>query len=309
MLAHDVLDVDTRKMILERFEAREMRQAKTKERFKKLENCKGDRCDFVWLLEKETVDLRCKKMFLHLLSQNEDWHTYLYEHGYLCSPYIPKKYLAQTDTRLTALRDRYHVWKRLRPYVKTKGLTEDERMYPTYKRCIFQIASKDEKVRKHICDLFVQMLCNYLPFYNVYLYDPIYGGNHAYRYYSGEPVIVYYITEGMERNTHLLRRKKKALFQEVANGYDISNVWRIVLCTYDWQALEGTTGEYKLFTIVPELGDLCQQWMMYWKDYTGTDQFFKAFDLLPYIIQERILPWPYFKKNGKLELLPATRDE
>lgn len=307
-----MLSVENRREILDRYLVREQRKEHKDAKLHRIDDHHATDHDFRWLIDAESADVRKKRDFLQLLVENGNWQEYVFRNGYLCPPFISSKIVQlYAEERAIALRTRYHTWKRLRPYLALKGLTEDVRMYPTHKNCIFQILTKDIRDLKFCCDLVIQMILNYIPLYNIYMYDPIYGGNHSYRYYSGEPIIVYFLTEALAKNTHHLRRLKKALFKKEVNGYSLKNVWKLVLCTYDWAALDDQrgTGDYKLFPLNPAIGDIRAQCMAYWKDYVGVQPLFKAFNTLEYVKNQKILPWPYYSKDGKLQLLDCTTND
>ena len=304
-----MLSVEDRQEILDRFLVREERKKRNDAKLHRIDDHCASHNDFRWLIDAESVDVRKKREFLQLLVENGDWQEYVFRNGYLCSPFISSKTIRlYAEERATAIRSRYHTWKRLRPYLTSKGLTEDDRMYPAHKNCVFQILTKNRNDLIFSCMVFIQMILNYIPLYNIYMYDPIYCGNHAYRYYTGEPVIVYFLTEALAKNVHQFRRTRKALFKKKANGYSLENVWRIVLCTFDWAALDDQrgTGDYKLFTMNPAAGDIRAQCMAYWKDYIGAQSLFKTFNTLDYVKSHKVLPWPYYVKDGKLHLLDCT---
>lgn len=304
-----MLEIRDREEILKRYLKNEEKKLRRGERVRRIDEERATEDDFKWLIGEETEEVEKKREFLRLLLKNGNWTEFLYRNGYLCSPFNPKRRIQlYSAERLQVIRQRYQTWKRIRPYLTAKGLTEDTRMYPAYKNCIFHLHAKDPEDLLTSSNLLIQMIMNYIPFYNIYLYDPLPNGNHAYRYYSGEPILVYFITESIAENPHHLRRVKKAIFQQKANGYSLKNVYKLVICTFDWKPLDDQrgTGEFKVFTLNPDAGDLRQQCMAYWKDYTGSEPFFKALNTMDYVKKHRVLPWPYTIKDGNFHLLETV---
>lgn len=305
-----MLAIDDRREILDRFLAREYRREKVAERKERLDSGKARKTDVRWLIMTETVDIEVKNKILNsLISNTNDWIVLAYKGGYLFPFYTSLNLDSYTDERKQNLCKRLQTWKRLRPYLISHNITENRHMYPAEKRCIFHFRAKDAAELQFACNVFIQMMLNYIPLYNMYMYDPVPGGNHGYRYYSGEPVIVYYLGDAFKNNRSLRHRWRTIIADDKANGYDLKDVWKIVLCTFDWKALddERGAGPFKIFVVDPRCGDICQQCMLYWKDYTGDESFFSAFKILSYAATEKVLPWPYSRKDDKLDLLDSVK--
>ena len=129
-------------------------------------------------------------------------------------------------------------------------------------------------------NLFIQMIVTYLPLSAIYQYDPVYGA--GYRYYSGEPIIVYYATDATVGNREKMKRLYKAIQTEKANGYDLTRVKRVILCNYDWQLKTGDKS-YECTTISSYGGDIREQILRGWKQYYGKKPLFDAFQILNYV--------------------------
>lgn len=254
----------------------------------------------------ETCDTVLKNRLLtSLLNNTDEWLKILFLGGYVSPYWIPKSFHATAvlRKRKEAVLKRYTTWKRLRPYLKSHGMKPDTRMYPARKVTVFQFHSKETKEVAYMMNLFVQMMATYLPLSSIYQYDPVYGA--GYRYYSGEPIIVYYATDATVGNREKMKRLHKAICEEKANGYDITRVKRVILCNYDWELKTGEKN-YTCITISPYSGDIREQIMRGWKQYYGKKPLFEMFQILNYVKLQKTLPWPFQVKDGMLELLDCT---
>jgi hypothetical protein len=142
------------------------------------------------------------------------------------------------------------------------------------------------------------------------MYDPVPEANYGSRYYTGEPIIVYYLTKKMAEDRHYRMRVRRAISAKEWNGYSLKNVYKLVICNFNWKVLDDQrgTGSFKRFVINPLQGSIYQRCLLYWKDYTEKESFFRRYDVLNYATCERVLPWPYYKKDGKLELLDYVKE-
>lgn len=254
----------------------------------------------------ETCDTVLKNRLLTSLASNTDeWMKVLFLGGYVSPYWIPKSFHATAvlRKRKEAVLKRYTTWKRLRPYLKSHGLKIDTRMYPTQRVSVFQFHSKETKEVAYMMNLFIQMIATYLPLSSIYQYDPIYGA--GYRYYSGEPIVVYYATDAILGSKRKMERLHKAIKAEKANGYDMTRVKRVILCNYDWELKTGEKN-YTCITISPYNGDIREQIMRGWKQYYGKKPLFDVFRILNYVNLQKTLPWPFQVKDGTLELLDCT---
>lgn len=278
---------------------------------KYLENEEKRRCKPKQMSIKETISLETcdtvlkNRLVTSLLNNTDEWMKVLFLGGYISPYWIPKSFHATAvlRKRKEAILRRYTTWKRLRPYLKTHGLKIDTRMYPTRRVTVFQFHSKETKEVAYMMNLFVQMMATYLPLSMMYQYDPVYGA--GYRYYSGEPIIVYYATDAILGSKKKMERLHKAIQTEKANGYDITRVKRVILCNYDWELKTGEKN-YTCITISPYGGDVREQIMRGWKQYYGKKPLFEMFQILNYVNLQRTLPWPFQVKDGMLELLDCT---
>lgn len=306
-----MISVDERKEILRLYLKREEKEERRQAFLRRLEADEMTHEDGRRLVQVECNDIALKRQVLSSIRLNTlDWYQILYDEGFLCPLYTPANIIRQGALeRKTSLKRRYETWKRLRPYLQTKGLTEDMRMFPAYQKCIFQFLSKDPARLAWSCNLFVQMIINYIPLYNMYMYNPLYGKHMGYKYYSGEPLILYYITE-KAKDARIWSRLKNAIYQEYANGYCLKNCYKVILCNFDWRVLDSQkgTGEFKLFVINSDFhDDIADQCMCYWKDHTADVALFSKYDVFDYAATEKTLPWPFYLKERNLERLEFTK--
>ena len=295
----------------------EKKKKKREERLERLERMNascGTQSDVRWLITTECNDIRDKIQFMRLLVENntKEWTKLLYTGGYLCPLFIPFKTTEEMrKERKSNVKKRYQTWKRLRPYLRLHGIAENTTMYPAYQHTIFRFRCRVYKDEKYTCNVFIQMILNYIPFYNVFLYDPLEDKPTGYKYYSGEPLIIYYLTQGIINNANKRKRIREAIFKRKANGYSLRNVWKIVICTGEWKVLEDQrgTGSFKLFETDPNCEEICAECLLFWKDffYSRNKTLFDVYNVIQYSINEKILPWPYYVKDKKKILLESVK--
>ena len=313
-----MLAIEDRNEILKKYLQREderrheVEKKKREERLERMNASCGTQSDVRWLITTECNDIHDKIKFLQLLVENntKEWTKLLYTGGYLCPLYVPFRRTAEMKAeRKNNIRKRYKTWKRLRPYLRQHGIAENETMYPVYKHTIFHFRCEKYKDERFTCNVFVQMILNYIPFYNVFLYDPLEDTHMGYRYYSGEPIVIYYMTQEMIDNATKKKRFREAVLKRKANGYSLRNVWKIVICVGEWKALDDPrgNGDFEIFEADPDCENISAQCMLYWKDYNDHKPLFEVYNVIKYAISEKILPWPYYKKDGKLELLECVK--
>ena len=290
-----MLDVSERMKILEMYVKRE----EDKKRIPAPKDIKK-------LINDETCDVKDKEKIIQSISLNtSEWIEILFKGGYASPYFLPKelhlsKYL---DERKKNLSKRYKIWKRLRPYLNQFPVG-NTLWFPAYQYTLFQFVDYiDSKEMAHDVNLFFQMIINYIPLYKIYQYDAVYG--KGYQLYSGEPLIIYYLTEELYKNKMKFSRFKRNVIQKKINGFDLKNVYKVIICTFDWKALDDQRGiePFKHFVLSNRIGDIRQQCMIYWKDYTGSNTIMDEFKLLNYAVTEKVLPWPYKVKDKKLVLL------
>lgn len=303
-----MLDVSERQLILDRFLAREKNEKKIAERKERLDAGKAEKSDVRWLINMHSVDIDKKFELIRLLKINGDWQRFLFRNGYL----YPMAFDSVVDDSLLkerklAITSRYSSWKSLRPYLRSKGIAEDVSLFPAFRLSIYQFLYDDNGAGLTV---FLMMLINYIPLYNIYMYDPVPGANFAYRYYTGEPIIVYQLNKKLAEDRHYRMRIRRAVTAKNANGYDLRHVYKLVLCDFDWKALDDQrgTGAFKLFVLNPNLEDFHKNCLLYWKNYTENEPFFKKFNVFDYARSERVLPWPYMVKDGKLVILQCIEN-
>lgn len=261
------------------------------------------------LINNETQDIKDKEEILQSISScTLQWIEILFKKGYATPYFLPKelKLSRYIDERKKNLSKRYKIWKRLRPYLNQISI-EDLTWYPAYQCTLFQFINyNDKKELAYDVNLFMQMIFNYIPLYNIYQFDALYG--KGYQLYSGEPLIIYYLTEELINNKHKFIRFRHNVSQKKVNGYNLKNVYKVIICTCEWKTLDDQRGIYpfKHFVLTRKIGDIRQQCMTYWKDYTGKIPIMNEFKLFDYAKIKNILPWPYKIQNKNLVLIENT---
>ena len=310
-----MLDVSERQLILDRFLAREKKEKKIAVRKERIDAGKAEKSDVRWLLDEQSAEITNKMLLIRLLKENNaDWSHFLFRAGYVYPIALDSDLKGLEDElkeRKENIRKRYLCWKNLRHYLRKNGSTVDESLFPAYKHSIYQFLYDDNA---HAYMLFFMMVVNYIPLYELYMYDPVPGCNHGYRYYSGEKIIIYQFNKKLADDRHYRMRVRRAISAVNANGYDLKDVYKVVLCNFDWNVLDvqkgrdRQTGSFKLFVLNPNMPDFYKSCLIYWKDYSENDPFFNKFNVLLYARSERVLPWPYMVKDGKLVLLDSVKE-
>ena len=153
------------------------------------------------------------------------WLDLLSINGYI----IPHNYkLSSKDfsTRLISLKKNLKTWKRLRNYLLynyKKGPWFY--MKPTSRHIIYCFNVDNYKQPYLNILLF---LINYIPLYQIYQYDPLNNKNSNYRYYTDQLFIIYYLFEYQCTKTQY-KNILKDIKSNTANGYDISNKYKIII--------------------------------------------------------------------------------
>lgn len=306
-----MLALADRREILDRFLRREELKKECERKKTRFEECRATKEDVQWLIDEKCEDMKNKEKLIHAMeNKTTEWMEILYRGGYIYPVAMDRSLMSKyLEERRENVKKRYQTWKSLRKYFVSKGVTEDKHMYPQFKHSIYQFICDDKDLVGKSCNLFLMMIVNYIPLYNLYLYDPVPEANYGSRYYSGEPIVVYYLQKKMAEDRHYRMRIRRAISAKEWNGYSLKNVYKLVICDFDWKVLDNQngTGSFKLFVINPFQGNVSQRCMTYWKDYTGEERFFSRFDVLNYAASERVLPWPYYIKDGKLELLDYVK--
>ena len=269
------------------------------------------------------------------------WLDVLFKRGYLTPPIIFKRFLEKEymDDRKLNISKRYKLWKNLRWYLKDKFDIKDSIWYPKYQFQVFQFLNYDKKELIPAILLFFQFIISHIPLYDCYQFDPLPG--KGYKYYSGEKFIFYYLTQEVKVNQRKFSRLRHAFIQKKANGYDLKNVFKVIICTFDWKPLDDQrgTGVWKHFIFDNNYGSIFEyQWqiMMFWTDFYDSPKMF----LDKYILinkkdikkdkekeevreegeegeegEEREekeeedsldLPWPWFLEKDSLKEIPLT---
>ena len=233
-------------------------------------------------------------MFLN--HRREDVLRFMFSEGYFLPMHIKKRdeysnsVKPYMERRKESLTKRYKIWKNLRAYFRQKyAKAVTNIMYPGKKRMILDVSNCPD-TKKAIQTIY-DMMVNYIPIYDVYMYNPVPGS--GYKYYTGENIIMYHIGTDMDKQERT--RIAKAARQEDINGY--KNQWRILITTVKYNGLKGW---YR--TEISNLRNIEEWVMLSWKCLDDPALFRKYYNLLGYAKRNGIQPWPYrFKKDSTVK--------
>lgn len=250
------------------------------------------------VIQEETQEESDKRDFLKWLKRGElKWLDTLFYGGYAFPPVMPTRFQTEEaiSERKRILKERYKKWKTFRSYLHCEyNYIPQKDWFPPYQWSIFQFLNYKEK-RELVTDLllFHQMIMNYLPFYEVYQYDCVPG--KGYQWYSGESLILYYITEELKDHPNKLQRIQHAFRQKKANGYELKDVYKVIICTFDWKKLDLPlgTGRWKLYVFPNDGDDFRVKALMYWQNTDMSKEFLREM-VLNYAAENKVLPWPYY---------------
>ena len=260
------------------------------------------------IIREETQEESDKRDFLKWLKRGElKWLDVLFSGGYAFPPVMPTRFQTEEalNERKRMVKERYHKWKFFRPYLRFEyNYLPQKDWFPPYQWSIFQFLNYKVK-RELITDLllFHQMIMNYLPFYEIYQYDCVPG--KGYQWYSGEAIILYYITEELKAHPNKIQRLQHAFRQKKANGYDLKDVYKVIICTFDWKKLDLPlgTGKWKLYVFPNDGDDFRTKALMYWRDTEISQDFLREM-VVKYAATNKVLPWPYYVEERKFLEVP-----
>ena len=233
---------------------------------------------------------------IFLNNKKEDMLKYMFSEGYILPMNIKnkKKYGSNVkpflEKRKENLTKRYKLWKNMRQYFKEKYKNGIKNiMYPGQKKMILDV-SRCSDTRKAIQSVY-DLIVNYIPFYDIYMYNPIPGA--GYKYYTGENIIIYHIGSSMSKTER--NRVSKAAREECINGY--KNQWRVIITDVEYK---GLSTWYR--SEISNSGNLNDTIMLGWKCIDDPILFQKSFDLVKYAKMRGIQPWPY-----RFKTIPETK--
>ena len=136
---------------------------------------------------------------------------------------------------------------------------------------------------------------NYCDYYNIYQYSPL--PNTGYKYYSGERMIIYYMTDDL--NKQQKKRLSQAIQKKLVNGYELKNTFQIIIKFGKWEGKLTNSNDWK-YCIIYDNIDVKQSILINWKQKQSTVELFKECNLLKYCRKRGIQPWPFHFKEFNL---------
>ena len=128
--------------------------------------------------------------------------------------------------------------------------------FPKEKRFKLNLANRMEKNTVYYL---VDIIMSLLNSDDVYMFNPI-GVRSGYKYYSGEKVIVYQVSECMSIKE--VKNITKLIRSEIANGQNIRNVYKIVIVNRLWNGLK----EWKTYDLGNDTQSLTDVVFTLWKE-------------------------------------------
>ena len=245
------------------------------------------------LIEEKTGDVKVLRNLVNMLrsSISTDWILMLYKGGYPIPCYIDRDCNIYNNERKTNLLRRYSAWKYLRPQLETQYHPLAYLMLPHDKYSIYDFHCC---VNPRIATLdFFRMVFNYIPIYSIYMYDPTPGT--GYKYYSGERLLLYYVTEDTLKDRNKSQKLVSALLQDTANGLSLKSKFKVVISTVNWHALK----DWPHYILNDDCDRITFQESLLttWKNCYTCRDVFKKYNLCSYVLKNSIYPWPYAFKN------------
>ena len=277
-----MLSIQERQVLLQRY-LDKIGETYTRKRLSK-EDC-------LKLIDKKTDDVKTMKTVLSLLryEDSEEWVHLLYVGGYPVPCYVRKDLNIQEKDRKANVLKRYLIWKDLRPHLENQYHPLAYLMLPYYKHSIFDFHSCHDP-RTATLHLF-RLIFNYIPLYSIYMYDPVPGT--GYKYYSGERLILYYITEDVLKDHSKSQRLVTALTQKSGNGYPLTSKFQVVITTVNWHGLK----DWPHITLNDDSDTFKESLLIAWKNCTTCKEVFLRYNHYSYVLKNNIYPWPYAFKN------------
>ena len=247
--------------------------------------------DSEWKEVRDTV----RKMLYEKVSDYNEWIFYLYCEGY----FIPPKFNygfninEYKDIRQMNLKKRKQRWKILRLSIENRYLPIGLTFMPGARKMIFDFRFCNQPYESYL-QMYL-MILNYCDYYNIYQYSPL--PNTGYKYYSGERIIIYYMTDDL--NKQQKKRLSQAIQKKLVNGYELKNTFQIIIKFGKWEGKLTNSNDWK-YCIIYDNIDVKQSILINWKQKQSTVELFKECNLLKYCRKRGIQPWPFHFKEFNL---------
>lgn len=248
------------------------------------------------IMAENKEDIKNQKEVRELINKREtSWYPKIWQAGYLC--YKLRK-LEGDDIRQKRLKERMILLKRIRAAAqqyKPVGYS----FLPKDNRLIIDISEMVNVKRGFVA--ITQMINYYCDNYSVYQYSPLPGT--GYKYYSGERIIVYFITPEMTKE-QIKEIVKKIKIDEI-EGYKLKNTYKVIINGSKWRGCEDWRRE--MITDKDTKGDDVDfriQMLLAWKGCRSMEELNKKHNFLEYCRRKGLEPWPFkWHEHSGLELI------
>lgn len=248
------------------------------------------------IMEENQEDKKNQQIVRELINKRETrWYPKIWKAGYLC---YKLQYLKGEEIRKKRLKERMILLKRLRKAAeqyKPVGYS----FLPSGRRLIIDI-SQLENIKKGFIAI-TQMINYYCDNYGVYQYSPVRGT--GYKYYSGERIIVYFITPEMTENQ--IKEIVKNIKKEEIKNYNLKNTFKVIINGSKWRGCEDWRRE--MITDKDTKGDDVDfriQMLLAWKGCRSMEELNEKYHFLDYCKKKGLEPWPFkWHEHTGLELI------
>ena len=237
------------------------------------------------IMEENQEDKKNQKIVRELINKREiGWYPKIWKAGYLC---YKLQYLKGEEVRKKKLKERMILLKRLRKAAeqyKPVGYS----FLPSGRRLIIDI-SQLENIKKGFVAV-TQMINYYCDNYGVYQYSPVQGT--GYKYYSGEHIIIYFITPEMTENQ--IKEIVKNIKKEEIKNYKLKNTFKVIINGSKWRGCEDWRREMILDrNMQGEELDIRVEILLAWKKCRNLEELIKKWNFLEYCKNKELKPWPF----------------
>lgn len=248
------------------------------------------------IMEENQEDKKNQKVIREMINKRKiGWYPKIWKAGYLC---YKLQYLKGEEIRKKRLKERMILLKRLRKAAeqyKPVGYS----FLPKGNRLIIDI-SQLENIKKGFIAM-TQMINYYCDNYGVYQYSPVRGT--GYKYYSGERIIVYFITPEMTENQ--INEIVKNIKKEEIKNYNLKNTFKVIINGSKWRGCQDWRRE--MITDKDTKGDDVDfriQMLLAWKGCRSMEELNEKCHFLDYCKKKGLEPWPFkWHEPTSLELI------
>ena len=250
----------------------------------------------------EVNDYRRSQREIRQMIENRDirWYLLVWKRGYFC---CKLNQLGEEKERRDALVERMQRMKRVRPAAeryKPIGCA----FLPASRRLVIDISALTN-VKKGMVAM-TQMINYYCDNYGVYQYSPLPGT--GYKYYSGERLIIYVITEEMSKNQ--IKEMVKGIKINEIEGYKLKNTFKVIINASKWQGCKDWRREMILdYDMAGKPLDIREQMLLAWKNCKNIEELNRKCLFLKRCQRKQLEPWPFVwhQFNG-MELVDESRE-